>query len=470
MKYQQLSPCKEKKMMLPKSTYNLFGDFGVHKEWFAEAKYFEPKEGHKRIHKGNFASWACTMITKAIFPCDKLNIVVKPYSPHRFSRQFGYHLEILGVFTHDICKVTLDDRIRYWQLCTLSKSISKARFSSMLPNAKKFSLEDYKKWWAKIHGNYFESNIESLINSKLNALVEGEEHDKKGDPFVKKARSFPGESKKKSHPCLLGESGSSNADCHWKRQMKDFRLSKSRNDSTINPSSIEVLAKEVIFQAFWIKYTHDTLSPFFQLEREILVIDDDDELQDNQGLAKGPKLFDIITPNTETTRNEEVRLPKTNEPSHCVVVSILKGKKFVLNNQMEFLKKLCVDIHQRIADNPVDSILSIQLEKLLKVLFDKANAYDEARSTSSEKTSKKLLAPQLEELESIEKELDNLQERKKNPCVLLKRQQQLLQSTQTEVYEIEEEIVVIKNALPSIDEVIENLKTVGAHLEAAKEE
>ena len=136
-----------------------------------------------------------------------------------------------------------------------------------------------------------------------------------------------------------------------------------------------------------------------------------------------------------------------------------------------------------------------QLEKLLKALFDKANAYDEARSTSSEKTSKELLAQQLseakdrlhnaqtrevkeanqirsteEELESIEKELENLKECRKNLCTSLKRQQQLLQSAQAEVHEIEKEITVIENDLLSSDEAIENLKTVAAHLEASKEE
>ncbi|PIM99950.1 hypothetical protein CDL12_27548 [Handroanthus impetiginosus] len=248
--------------------------------------------------------------------------------------------------------------------------------------------------------------------TKSDALVDGEEHDKEGDPFDKEACSPPGESKRKSHSYPLEESGGSNADRHWKRQRKDFKPSKLRNDSVINPSSTE-----------------------------------------------------------------------------------------------EFLKKLWSDLRQRIANTPIDSISSIyddvqfvlesmtsfnkfdiaQLEELLKVLFDKASAYDEVRSTSSNKASEELFAQQLgevkdhfhnaqaqkvkaanqiqyteEKLESIEKELVNLKEHKKNLYVSL--------NSQAEVLEIKEEITAIENALPSSDEAMENLKIIATHLEVAKGE
>ncbi|PIN04003.1 hypothetical protein CDL12_23463 [Handroanthus impetiginosus] len=273
------------------------------------------------------------------------HFIVEPYNPHQFSRQFGYYKEISGVLTYDIRKATLDDEIPYWQLYTLSKSISKVRLPSIPPDVKKFSLEDYKK------------NIESLINSKPDALMEGEKHDKEGDPFDKEASG-----------------------------------------------------------------------------KKILDIEDDDELQDNQRSTIGQNLLDIVTPNAKTQ------------------------------------------------------------EELLKVLFDKANAYDKTRSIPSEKAYKELLTQQLgiakdrlhntlvrevkktnqiqstkEELESIKRELENLKERKKNLCASLERQQ-LLQSTQAKVHEIEEEIITIENDLPSSNEAIENLKTGAAHSEAMKEE
>ncbi|PIN07159.1 hypothetical protein CDL12_20277 [Handroanthus impetiginosus] len=165
----------------------------------------------------------------------------------------------------------------------------------------------------------------------------------------------------------------------------------------------------------------------------------------------GSNLLDIVTSNVETTRNKEVNLPKTKKPSRYVAASVFKDLKFVLNQEKKFLKN--------ITNTPIDSILSInddvqfvfesmksfnkfgisQLKKLLKVLFDKASTYDEARSTSTKKASKELLTQQLDEakdrlyntkarevkeanqiqstkkeLETIEKKLDNLKERKKN--------------------------------------------------------
>ncbi|PIN16516.1 hypothetical protein CDL12_10834 [Handroanthus impetiginosus] len=306
--------------------------------------------------------------------------------------------------------------------------------SSYLP------LRRLQKVMAKVHGNYFESNIESLSNSKPDALMGGEEHDKEGNPLDKEAWSPPKESERKSYSHPLEESDCSN------------------------------------------------------LKKEILDINDDVELQDSQGSVVGSNLLDIVTPNAEIARNEEVNLPKTNEPSHNAAVLVFKGKKFVLNHQKEFLKKLWSDLQQRIADTPIKSVLSIQddaqfvlesmknfnkfdipqLEKLLKALFDKANAYDKTRSTSFKKASKELLAQQVgiakdhlhnvqarefkevnqirsteEELESIEKELKNLKEHK-NLCASLKQQQQLLQIAQTEVHEIEEEITAIENDLVTL--------------------
>ncbi|PIN13986.1 hypothetical protein CDL12_13383 [Handroanthus impetiginosus] len=371
------------------------------------AKYFELRKARKDflyVDNGNaedFKQDYYIAIRSNYLPLRRgEHFIFEPYSPHRFSRQFGYYQEIPGVLTHDIRKTTLDDGIRYWRLCTLSKTMSK--------------------------------NIESLINSKLDTLMEGEETDKEGDPFNKEAYNPSGESKRKSHSHHLEESGNSNADHHWKRQRKNFKPSKPRNNFIINSSSTEVFVKE--------------------LEKEILDIDDDDELQDGQETIVGPNSLDIVISNAETTRNEE---------------SIRSFNKFDIS----------------------------QLEKLLKALFDKANAYDEARSTFSEKTSKELLAQQLDEtkdrlynaqtreikeanqirsteeqLESIEKELENLKERRKNLCASLKRQQQLLQSAQTEVHEIEEKIIAIENDLLSSDEAIENLKTAAAHLESSKEE
>ncbi|KAK6145307.1 hypothetical protein DH2020_022127 [Rehmannia glutinosa] len=143
---------------------------------------------------------------------------------------------------------------------------------------------------------------------------------------------------------------------------------------------------------------------------------------------------------------------------------------------------------EKISNIPIDSLSSIQdevmvvlesmnsfniidvcfVEGSLKDLFAKAIAYNEGRSSSSEIVSKELLARQLsevedrlhdaktkeakesaqissnkEELESINRELDNLRKRKKNLTASLKRQEELFHIAHTEVQQIEEEITTI---------------------------
>ncbi|KAL0293265.1 UNVERIFIED_CONTAM: hypothetical protein Sradi_6947600 [Sesamum radiatum] len=97
----------------PKMT--LFSDEGG-------AKYYDPQEVRKWIHKVDFVSWTCNMIVKdkdfsfvddgrakdfeeAYFMAIHSNYLplrqgdyfdVEPYSPHRFARQFGFFQEVLG--------------------------------------------------------------------------------------------------------------------------------------------------------------------------------------------------------------------------------------------------------------------------------------------------------------------------------------------------------------------------------------
>ncbi|KAL0410874.1 UNVERIFIED_CONTAM: hypothetical protein Slati_3677100 [Sesamum latifolium] len=88
------------------------------------AKYYDPQEARKRIHKGDFISWTCNMIAKdkdfsfvddgrakdfeePYFMAIRSNYLplrqgdyfdVEPYSPHRFARQFGFFQELPGFF------------------------------------------------------------------------------------------------------------------------------------------------------------------------------------------------------------------------------------------------------------------------------------------------------------------------------------------------------------------------------------
>ncbi|KAL0342549.1 UNVERIFIED_CONTAM: hypothetical protein Scaly_1917500 [Sesamum calycinum] len=118
------------------------------------AKYYEPREARKRIHKAEFVSWACNMLVKAepfkfvddgraeeldhsYFVAIRSSyltlrrggrFIVEPYSPHRFGRQFGYYQDVPGTLRYDTRVASLEEGLRYWRLCVLSKSSSKAWF------------------------------------------------------------------------------------------------------------------------------------------------------------------------------------------------------------------------------------------------------------------------------------------------------------------------------------------------------
>ncbi|KAK4390241.1 hypothetical protein Sango_2087400 [Sesamum angolense] len=118
------------------------------------AKYYEPQEARKQIHKAEFVSWACNMLVKyrpfkfvddgytedldhsylVAIRSSYLTLrqggrfIIEPYSPHRFRRQFGYYQDIPRTLKHDTCVASLEEGLRYWRLCVLSKSSSKAWF------------------------------------------------------------------------------------------------------------------------------------------------------------------------------------------------------------------------------------------------------------------------------------------------------------------------------------------------------
>ncbi|KAL0447566.1 UNVERIFIED_CONTAM: hypothetical protein Slati_1884500 [Sesamum latifolium] len=134
------------------------------------AKYYDPREARKRIHKAEFVSWACNMIVKnrpfkfvdngaaeefehnyfvairssylTLHQGDKF--IIELYSFHRFGRQFGYYQDVSGTLKCDTRTASLEEGLRYWRLCVLSKSSSKAWLPSQPTNAKKFCSEAYK--------------------------------------------------------------------------------------------------------------------------------------------------------------------------------------------------------------------------------------------------------------------------------------------------------------------------------------
>ncbi|KAL0317345.1 UNVERIFIED_CONTAM: hypothetical protein Sangu_2148800 [Sesamum angustifolium] len=232
-------------------------------------KYYEPREARKRIHKAEFVSWACNMLVKdgpfkfvddgraeeldhnyfVAIHSSYLTLrqggrfIIKPYSPYRFGRQSGYYQDVPGTLKYDTRVASLEG-LRYWCLCVLSKSLSKAWFPCLPANAKKLYSEAYKAWWAKVHGTFFDDNIACLIRSKsINITLKCKNNEDKhvfgGEndpphalipPTVTECDSqvaIEEASKEKYSSHNMADSDSSNKDRYWKRQRKEVTLLKA---------------------------------------------------------------------------------------------------------------------------------------------------------------------------------------------------------------------------------------------------
>jgi len=155
------------------------------------ARYFDEKDGRKRIHNGEDIVWTPTMLTNSrpyyyvdndapqelesnYFMSLRFNylplrygnsFIIEPYSPHRFGRQFGFYQNVPGFLENDIRNTSLDEGIRFWRICTLYRSMSRAVFPPAGdPMEKPFST-NYMSWWEKAHGKFLENNLQALVDN-----------------------------------------------------------------------------------------------------------------------------------------------------------------------------------------------------------------------------------------------------------------------------------------------------------------
>ncbi|XP_060195511.1 uncharacterized protein LOC132624806 [Lycium barbarum] len=166
------------------------------------ARYFEKKDARKRIHQGDNVAWTSTMLNNSepynyvdnndaqelelnyfmsvrfgyLSLRDGNSVIIEPYSPHRFSRQFGFYQKIPGALANDYRSASLAKGLQFWRICVLSKSISCATFPPITPNVKKLFADDYRTWWLKTHGNFLDDYFQYLVDAAgpiSNALLKG---------------------------------------------------------------------------------------------------------------------------------------------------------------------------------------------------------------------------------------------------------------------------------------------------------
>ncbi|KAL0406367.1 UNVERIFIED_CONTAM: hypothetical protein Slati_3950600 [Sesamum latifolium] len=421
----------------PKMT-RFFGEGG--------AKYYDPQEARKWIYKTEFVSWACNMIVKnrpfrfidnsdaeeldhdyfiAIYS-SYLNLrqgdkfIIGPYSPHRFGRQFGYFQDVPGTLKYDTRATSLEEGLRYWRLCVLSKSSSKAWLPSLPINTKKFCSEAYKAWWAKVHGTFLDDNIACLINPKPTKItikrkkpedeqINGGEnnlsHVLVPSTVVKSnSQAVAVEASKGKGPLHnLVDSDTSNKDRHWKRQKKELTPLKAAKASTSRSPSADFVTQKM------------KSCPLMLVKNLRLVI---------HGLR-------LLLQFGMGLKGKQLPQPPA--------VSVLEARS--LSSQ-----KLSRSLHGQ------------HLKEAKARLQD-------VQAKASEGASK--VQSIVDELEHVENEIVALKGRRTSLCAALKEQKQLNHYAQAKVHEVEEDIATLDNTAPLDDAIVEDPKV---NLEIFKED
>ncbi|KAL0327898.1 UNVERIFIED_CONTAM: hypothetical protein Scaly_2222400 [Sesamum calycinum] len=379
------------------------------------AKYYEPREAHKRIHKIEFVSWACNMLVKdGPFKfvddghAEALNhnyfiairssylilrqggrFIIEPYCPHRFGCQFG-------------------------------------------PKSIKITLKRKKNEDKQVDGGE---------NNPPHALV---------PPVVIECDSqaaIAEASKGKGSSHNVADSDSSNKDRHWKRQKKEVTPLKA----------IEIMKMHCDLP--WITSLQ---RPYFldHLEDEVQFIDVGEESETSHSSTMTPPLkflqrlwSGLLVKISNTPVNF---LLSIEDDVYLILESMKSFHKFDVSKVDELLNTFFCQ----------SSCLCLSSEKLSRCLHEQQLKEAKARlqdvqAKASEEASEVQSA--MDELEHIGKEIVALKGEER-ACKM-----QLNHDTQAKVYEVEKDIATFESTGPVDDAIVENLESSRASLEILKE-
>jgi hypothetical protein len=84
--------------------------------------------------------------------------VLKPYSPHRFGRQFGFTQDIPGEIKEDLRAAPLERVMHLWHRCLRINTKSQFLVPSRSPSDAAPCTKDYMDWWSKRYDGFFSSD------------------------------------------------------------------------------------------------------------------------------------------------------------------------------------------------------------------------------------------------------------------------------------------------------------------------
>ncbi|KAF7143338.1 hypothetical protein RHSIM_Rhsim05G0112600 [Rhododendron simsii] len=91
---------------------------------------------------------------------------IEPYSPHRFSRQFGFTQDVPRILHVNLRICSLKNIVKHFESLTREKSQSKLRLPNRA-NCRAIPItKAYLEWWSHIYGDYFRSSTEHSMRGK----------------------------------------------------------------------------------------------------------------------------------------------------------------------------------------------------------------------------------------------------------------------------------------------------------------
>ncbi|KAG5529092.1 hypothetical protein RHGRI_029681 [Rhododendron griersonianum] len=92
--------------------------------------------------------------------------VIEPYSPHRFSRQFGFTQDVPERLNVNIRICSLKNIVKHFESLVREKSQNKLRLPNRADRRAIPITKVYLEWWSHIYGDYFRSSTEHSVRGK----------------------------------------------------------------------------------------------------------------------------------------------------------------------------------------------------------------------------------------------------------------------------------------------------------------
>ncbi|OMO88358.1 hypothetical protein COLO4_20284 [Corchorus olitorius] len=94
------------------------------------------------------------------------NIIIEPYSPHQFGRQFGFCQDIPGTLNKDVRSGSEADLVFSWRICNAYNTKCKLICPPLSLKIADLTASGFAEWWSKVHIiDDFDQYIDLLISS-----------------------------------------------------------------------------------------------------------------------------------------------------------------------------------------------------------------------------------------------------------------------------------------------------------------